>query len=144
LLHYVYSFTTETINYSDDYSFESSTDWSLIDDVWEVSSGTETEEAETSDYFKAETNAYTVEYGASLGTRYYELTETDYYDKYDVTRSIDSNGEWTATSGDSETEEFEKYQSDVMVETETYTRQFENGTISGTLGWMQREYTFYT
>jgi hypothetical protein len=138
--NYVYSFTTETINYSDDYSFESSTDWSLSDGVWEVSSGTETEEAETSDYFKAETNAYTIESGASLGTRYYELTETDYYDKYDVTRSIDSNNEWTATSGDSETEEFEKYQSDVMVETETYTRQFENGTISGTLGWIQREY----
>jgi hypothetical protein len=136
---YISSYTTETIEYSDEYSLERDIEYELSDGTWETTSGSETEESTTTDKFKAETDAYRLESGTDFGTQYYELTISNYYDEYDVTRSIDADGNWSATSGDSSTTEYEVYQSDVMVETASYTRTFSQGTMSGKLGWLERE-----
>jgi hypothetical protein len=136
---YVYAYTTETIYYSDEYSVERDVTYSLSDGSWVTSTGSETEEGETTDNFEAETTAYTLASGSEFGTNYYEFTESNYYNEYDITRTINSSGEWIATSGNSETNEYEKYQSDVMVETASYERTFSQGTMTGKLGWIERE-----
>jgi hypothetical protein len=136
---YIYAYTTETIYYSDEYSVEREVTYSLNDGSWVASTGSETEEGETTDNFEAETTAYTLASGSEFGTNYYEFTESNYYNEYDVTRTVNSSGEWIATSGNSETGEYEKYQSDVMVESASYERTFSQGTIIGKLGWIERE-----
>jgi hypothetical protein len=113
--------------------------YSLSDGSWEATSGSETEEATTVDNFEAETNAFKLESGSEFGTQYYEKSISNYSDEYDVTRTVNSTGDWTASSGDSETTEYEEYQSDIMVETASYTRAFEHGTMNGKLGWIERE-----
>jgi hypothetical protein len=52
---------------------------------------------------------------------------------------FNSVGEWITTSGTSETNEYEKYQNDVMVVTANYERDFEHGTITGELGWIENK-----
>jgi hypothetical protein len=136
---YIYAYTTETIYYSDEYSVEREVTYSLSDGSWVASTGSETEEGETTDNFEAETTAYTLASGSEFGTNYYEFTESNYYNEYDVTRTVNSSGEWIATSGNSETSEYEKYQSDVMVENASYERTFSQGTMTGKLGWIERE-----
>jgi hypothetical protein len=104
-----------------------------------VSTGAETETATTIDNFNAETDGFTLEANAEFRTIYYEYSESDYYDDYTVIRAVDVNDEWVATSGYAETNEYEKYQNDVMVVTANYERDFELGTITGELGWIENK-----